>query len=540
MSRSTRFEEQKPKLNLKKVFGTIFTIIVLIALAFGIVYAINQGQVYRVRRSILNHYFVSYDPNVRKYGVINTTGEIVIENKYDELILIPDKEKDLFLVTENVDYENGTYEVNAINKNGNIVIKDYQDLKPIEYTGKNVEYDTNLLQFKKDGKYGFLRFDGTQSFKNIFDEVKVMKNIPNRLLVKENGKYGIINTETSDYIVPTLYKSVEPIVADKDTAYIVKFDKKSGIFGSNGKEILPSEYDNIEKINSLDFFKAIKNKETNIYNKEGKVVIKGDIKDIVFIKENIIINKKKGKVGVMDFKKKEILPYKYQEIIPASVDKFIVKLGGKYNVRTKDGDKLLGEGFNSIVFNQDVGIYIASNDSIANIYDIDLNFKQSGIISNIDINKGIIEIYQDNVLKLYNLQFEEKTEQEVYPENNLYLFKNEEGKYGYKNHQDKVIVEPIYDDAKFQNKYGYIAVSKDNKWGVLNYNGVVILEPTLDLSDYLIIDFIKDWYYDKDLSLNIYTRSIKVEEEIEKAEEVETNNINETEDVEGQIVEEIE
>ena len=91
------------------------------------------------------------------------------------------------------------------------------------------------------------------------------------------------------------------------------------------------------------------------------------------------------------------------------------------------------------------------------------------------------------------------------------MFKNEEGKYGYKNHEDKVIVEPIYDDAKCQNKYGYIAVSKENKWGVLNHNGVIILEPNLDLSDYLIIDFIKDWYYAKDINLNVYIKSINNE-----------------------------
>lgn len=185
MSRANKYQEQKPKLNMKKVVGTIFIIIVLIALAFSIIYAINKGPIYRVKRSILKHYFVSYDPNVKKYGVINAEGESVIENKYNELILIPDKEKDLFLVTENVDYEKGIYEVNAINKNGNIVIKGYENLKPIEYIGDLVQYDKNLLQFKKDDKYGLLKFDGTESFKNIFEEIKVMKNIPNRLLIKE-------------------------------------------------------------------------------------------------------------------------------------------------------------------------------------------------------------------------------------------------------------------------------------------------------------------------------------------------------------------
>lgn len=516
MSRVARYQEQKPKLNLKKVFGVIIVFAILAALVFGIVYAINNVQTYQVKRSVLKHYFVSYREDIQKYGVIDASGEEVLENIYDELILIPDKEKDLFLVTENIDYELGTYEINALNKNGNIVIKGYESLKPIEYIGNVTEYDSNLLQFTREGKIGLVRFDGTEAFKNVFEEVKTMKNIPNRLLVKEEGKYGVINTENADYIVPTLYKSIEPIIQDKNTSYIVKFDTKSGIFSSNGKEILSSEYDKIDKIKSLDFYKATKNNDTNIFNKEGKVVFKGDIKDIVEIKENLIIYKIKNKLGAIDFNKKEVIPFKYKSLIPASIDKFIVKEDNKFNIRDKNAENLLGNEYNSIVFNPDVQIYIASNDSVADIYDIDLNFKIQGIISKIDKDKGFIEIYRGEDLKIYNFQFEEKSEKDVYPENNLYVYKDKEiNKYGFVNDAGKIIVEATYDEVKFQNRYGFIAVSKDNKWGVLNYNGAVILDTVLDLSDHLVIDFIKDWHYDKNIDLNIYTKNITQNEVIE-------------------------
>ncbi len=507
MSRVARYQEQKPKLNLRKVFGVILVFLILAGLVFGIVYAINGIQIYQVKRSTLKHYFVSFEESTQKYGVIDAAGEVVLENKYDELILIPDQEKDLFLVIENVNYDEGTYEVNALNKNGNIVIKGYEELRPIEYIGNTAKYDNNLLKFVKQGKIGLVRFDGTEVFKNVFETVETMQNIENRLLVKEDGKYGIINTETADYIVPTLYRSVEPIVEDKNTAYIVKFDEKAGVFSSAGKEILPGEYDNIEKINSLDFFKATKNKETNIFNKEGKIVYKGDVKNIVEIKDNLIIHKTSNKVGAIDFNKKEVIPFKYQSIIPASVDKYIVKLNNKFNIRSKELEKLLDQEYNSIVFNSEAQIYIASNDSVADVYDIDLALKVQGVISKIDEDKGFIEIYKDEELKIYNFQFDEKTEKDVYPDNNLYLFKDPDtNKYGYVNEAGKVVVDAKYDDAKFQNKYGFIAVSKDNKWGVLNYNGAVIIDTILDLSDYLVIDFIKDWHYDKDLTLNIYIR----------------------------------
>ncbi len=513
MSRVSRYKEQKPQLNFKKVIGTIVLLLAIIALVFGIVYVINEGQVYRVRRNPIKHYFVSYNEDNKKYGVINASGEEVLPNQYNELILIPNKEKDVFIITEVEDYKKNKYSIKVLNENGNLILKDYEDLKPIEYNNKGIiEYDNTLLQFKKDGKIGLVAYDGTEKFKAIFDEVKTIKNIPNRLIIKEKDKYGIVNTEIGEYIVPALYKSVKPLIEDKNTPYIVQFDQKLGLYNNLGKEILPSQFDSIVNLDSVEYFKATKNKVTNIYNKEGKEIIKGDIADIISIKENIIVNKLKNKVGVIDFKKKEIIPYKYQQIIPASVDKYIVKLANKFNIRSITEEKLLEQEYNSIVFNSEAQMYIASNDSVADIYNVDLELKLNGIISNIDIEKGIIEIHKDDDFKLYNFQFEEKTEKEVYPENNLIRFKNEEGKYGYKNDKDKVIVEPIYDDAKLQNKYGYIAVSKDNKWGVLNYNGAVITDPILDLSENLVIDFIADWYYHKDLELNIY---VKIKREVE-------------------------
>ena len=508
MSRASRYEEQKPKLNIKKVIGTIVTLIVLVAIVLGIVYAINEGQNYRVRRAQILHYFTSFDEKTQKYGVIDASGNVVIENKYDELILIPNKEKDVFLVTEDVDYEKGKYTVKALNKNGNEILKGYEELKPIEYIADGVQYDANVLQFKKDKKYGFVTYEGNETFKAVFDEVKTMPSIPNRLIVKEDGKYGVINTETSTTIIPSLFKVVQPIAEEKNTGYMVKFAEKYGVYNSVGKEILPSEYDSITKINSPDFFKATKNKVTNIYNKEGKVAVKGDVSGIQCIRDNLIVNKKNGKVGAINFDKKEVIPYKYQEIISASVDKYIVRTAGKYNVRTSKKDKLLEKDYNSIVYNLETQMYIASNDSFADIYDLELELKLQGIISEIDLDKGVMKVYKDEELKIYNFQFEEETERSKYPENNLNIFKNEEGKYGFINDKDKVIVEAIYDDAKMQNKYGFIAVSKDNKWGVLDYNGSVILEPVLDLSDHLVIDFIKDWNFDKDITLNVYTKSI--------------------------------
>ena len=82
----------------------------------------------------------------------------------------------------------------------------------------------------------------------------------------------------------------------------------------------------------------------------------------------------------------------------------------------------------------------------------------------------------------------------------------ENGKFGYENNNGDRIVDCIYDDAMEQNEYGYCAVKKDGVWGVLKSNGTVLMKPSVNLDDYLYIDFISDWHMYNDLSLNVYTK----------------------------------
>ena len=46
-----------------------------------------------------------------------------------------------------------------------------------------------------------------------------------------------------------------------------------------------------------------------------------------------------------------------------------------------------------------------------------------------------------------------------------------DGKYGYVDKNNVVVVNYIYDDATEQNNSGYVAVKKDGKWGAINSKG---------------------------------------------------------------------
>ena len=106
--------------------------------------------------------------------------------------------------------------------------------------------------------------------------------------------------------------------------------------------------------------------------------------------------------------------------------------------------------------------------------------------------------------KYYNFKLEEKSAQDFLNQNTLFLSK-QDGKYGFVDKNNQIIVPYQYDDATEQNQYGFIAVKKDGKWGALDKEGNQVVEPKYELASNIIIDFIGKWHYGMDINLNYYT-----------------------------------
>ena len=179
---------------------------------------------------------------------------------------------------------------------------------------------------------------------------------------------------------------------------------------------------------------------------------------------------------MINFTNKEILPNKYQDIIPAGKNKFIVKENDKFNIVESDKDgntelekrteKKLSKDYTSIEYYEAQNIYVATLDGKEEVYDADLNLKLENITV-LKIADDYIKIKEntgEKTEKLYNFKFDEIDEKKVFKNNNLIRFK-ENGKFGFKDVNGSVIVAPIYDDASYQNEYGFIAVNRDRKMG---------------------------------------------------------------------------
>lgn len=511
-----RFKDTEKKLNIKKVLLILVMPIIIVLGYIAYKELPRLVESYDVTRVATIGYY-AYKNSEGKWGVINGTGDIVIPNTYEEMIVIPKKEKDVFIVTEVTDYEKKEYTNKVLNSKGTQIFKEFDKIEPIEYNSTEVIYDKNVLKCYKNGKMGLIDYEGNVKFEPELQEISIMGSIIEKLLIKKEDKYGIINTKTYSYAVPNIYRSVEPIdKTNNNTFYDVVFESLHGVMTENGKKVIATEYDEILKIKSTTHVAARKGNDISLYNINGEKV-SGYIAGIKEAYEDVVIYEQSGKYGVKNLAGKEILKPEYNEIRKITKEKYVVKKE-KYNiVSVSEGTdavtvtELLQNEAEDIQYYKDGTFYVADYKTETGIkerlYNADVELKLEGNLLEYNQTEGYIRVFKDNTKEegFYNFKFEQITEEVAYKTNNLFRFV-ENGKVGFKNSKGTVIVPAIYDDATYQNIYGYIAVNRSGKWGSLDYNGKVVAEPQYELKDYTYIDFIKDMYRYKDADIVAYTK----------------------------------
>ena len=83
-------------------------------------------------------YFAVYAQD--KWGVINQDGEEVIIPSYQEMIIIPNEEKDVFICTYDINDQTGEYKTKAINSKNEEIFTGYDKVEAID----NIDKDNNL------------------------------------------------------------------------------------------------------------------------------------------------------------------------------------------------------------------------------------------------------------------------------------------------------------------------------------------------------------------------------------------------------------
>lgn len=191
MSRGRRYDPDQ-QLNFKKVFAVVIAIIVIIMFIVAINTILKQDATKQVSSGPVN-YFSVYTNG--KWGVINSNGDYVIEPTYDEMIVIINNEKPVFICTYDVNYDNGTYKTKAIDTNGNQLFTEYENIEPIENhdSSNKMWYEENVLKVQKDGKYGMINLDGTLIVSCEFNQIYALKGYKNRVVTVKDNLYGLVD-----------------------------------------------------------------------------------------------------------------------------------------------------------------------------------------------------------------------------------------------------------------------------------------------------------------------------------------------------------
>lgn len=503
MSRGRRYNGEQ-KLNMKKVFAVIIAIAVIIMFIFVIKTLLSKEKGDKV---IADTYYTCFENN--KYGVINSKGEKVVEPSYAEYITIPNHKKAVFICTYDVDYTNETYQTKALNNKNEEIFKQYEQIEAIQNIDSNhqVSYEDNILKVRKDGKYGLINLDGKEILPCEYTNITTLKGVNGELVIEKEGLKGIAEN-TGKVVIATKYRNILPLGENTKLGYIIeKEENKYGVIDSSDKELVGANYEEIQPLSSINLFGVKENNKWKLINTAGEVIGEGKYDAIKAISQNQVIVSKGNNYGVISNTGEEIIPIEYQDMDFAFTDTFIFERENAYGIIKADGQELIPATYHAMSYRKQADFVEASNEEgiETDIIGNDGTVKLTGIISEVNSEKGYFKIRMGDNYQYYNFKFEEKKAQEVLPSNNLFLAK-QDGKYGYVDKDGKIIVNYDYEDATEQNTSGYVSVKKDGKWGSLDKNGKVVLEPSLSLENSIRVDFIGSWHLGQDINMNYYTK----------------------------------
>ncbi len=330
-SRGKRHDDLGPrKLNMKKVFATVIAIVVIIMIFISLKNLLTDDSKKDI--SSLTSYISVFENN--KWGVIDNKGNKIIDTSYDEMIVIPDENKDIFICPYDINYDNETYKTKVLNKDGKEIFTNYQNIKAIENTdGSDVWYENNVLIYMQDGKYGLVDFDGKVLVNAEYDNIYSLQGIENSIIIEKDGKKGLINCATGQIIIDAIYADIMAVSESYENGYIVKnAENKFGIILPDKKEVLEEKYDDIKKVAGNNYYVVVENGTLEIINKSGKVILNSGFDSVEKIQVDKFIITLNGLYGVIDNKGNNVIPAEYQDLKFATSKTLIAKKNEKYGI----------------------------------------------------------------------------------------------------------------------------------------------------------------------------------------------------------------
>ena len=405
--------------------NVIIGIIIIAIIAVLSIYFIGKNaKKYELEKVNSYNYFVLEKDNL--LGVIDRNGNIVIEAKYDNVV-IPNPEKNLYICYEG---EN----TRVFNEKQEEILNNYQNIQPVRLQNitSDLMYEKSILTYEQDGKYGLINFEGKQITKPIYESIEGLPYKEGELLVKKDGKYGVINIK-GNQLIDIIYDkiSVDGYYTSENTykyaGYIVSNTTNEGYrygyINYDGKLLLEPEYNELSRvIGILD--------NENAY----------------------ILCAKNGQYGIMK-NDEELIPNNYQSIEYDESNKvFTTEKSKKYGITNLNGDVIIAPEYSQIDI---TGIYLyAKNDQGVTVYNT------SGTQVNIDTNVAILNTSNEK----YRIRID-----------------NTDGtKYGVINENGEQVIDEKYNYIEYLFDDYFIVSNSESKLGVINDNDEIKIDINYD------------------------------------------------------------
>ena len=496
MSRGRRYSHE-PKLNIKKVIAVAIAFAVIIMFIIAIKNLLNSDS--SASNLVSKSYFLFNKDN--KWGVIDNNAKTIIEPTYEDSIIIPNNKKDIFICTYNVNYDDETYETKVLNAKGKEIFAEYDKVSALDNydENNNLWYEDNVLLVEKDGKVGLIDFNGNEILEISYDKIYTLKGTKNALITEKDGKKGLVN-HLGLQVVGNKYDEIKSLGEDTK-GYIVKLDGKYGVEG-----ILDCKYQDIKVLNNEKVFCVKENGKYKVINTEGNTVFNEKFTNIETIKDNVIVYKYNNKYYAYDIENNKKLGKSYKTLKYTANNLFIFRTNNNYGIIDINSETKVKQEYANINYYKDINIYEleGKNSDVNVILNGELKEIAKGIISEVNTEKAYIKLWTEDGLGYYNLSGEKIETKDILTNNNLFLSK-QNNKFGFVDKEGNVVVDYIYDDAKEQNEFGYVAVKKDGLWGSLNKAGQILVDTKYNLDNNLLVDFIGEYHLGEDINLMYYT-----------------------------------
>lgn len=301
-----------------------------------------------------------------KWGIIKTTGEVLLNFEYDKIdetiyrrVNLPQNKKDFVILPNQTVSGSGLIPVKKNKKWGLIDEVNFKEVVPCIYKSIRQNTPNKIVLFEEIG-YDLLTFTKngfrieSETTVNLKQYSKIGEFEDGLAVVQKNGKFGFVNEEYKE-IAPCIYDEIDSFIHGLS---IVRIGEMYGAINNEGKITIPLEYPILIDLSiwGPTMLMAVKNNRFGVVDKSNKTIVPFEF-DLVQAMFGMIIVTKNGKKGLYNHKGELVIPIKYDDIAQPSnkSQTYSVCNAGKWGVINRkeeiiipieyDGVSLISSGY---------------------------------------------------------------------------------------------------------------------------------------------------------------------------------------------------